>query len=72
METFTVWHGAPTPIRARGRNVARLLAFAEKYRGWHTFANDPATRNAVNIGERDGWLDVRDDQFRFKYPERTA
>jgi hypothetical protein len=43
MTKLTIWHGTEKPIVAIGKNQRNLLAFAEKYRGWHTFAQDRAT-----------------------------
>jgi hypothetical protein len=68
MATLTIYHGAAKPIRAVGRNQCRLLAFAEKYPGWHTLATDRATVRAVTALQKRGCLEVIGDQFRFCYP----
>lgn len=69
MPVLKIWHGKETPIRAVGVHQVRLLAFAEKYRGWHTFSNDRTTRRAVQALQGRGCLEVVGDQFRFKYPD---
>lgn len=68
MTTLTIYHGASKPIKAVGAHQCKLLAFSEKYRGWHTFAQDRATKRAVNALESKGCLIVAGDQFQFVYP----
>lgn len=68
MTTLTIYYGRATPIRAVGRHQCRLLGFAEKYRGWHSFAQDKPTIKAVHALQRKGCLEVIGDQFRFVYP----
>ena len=68
MSTFTIYYGAAKPMVARGVNQCRLLQFAEKFRGWHTFRNDVATKRAVMALHAKGYLQVSGDQFRFTYP----
>lgn len=69
MASLTIYYGAAKPIRATGAHCVRLLSFAEKFRGWHTFKQDRATRNAVNSLQRIGCIEVSGDQFRFVYPK---
>ncbi len=69
MPSLTIYFGsARGPIRATGKNCVRLLSFAERNRGWHTFKNDRATRNAIASLVRRECLEVSGDQFRFVYP----
>ena len=63
-----IYYGAVKPIKAIGRNQCRLLSFAEKYRCWHSFKNDKATKRAIESLKRKDCLEVIGDQFRFKYP----
>ena len=65
---FTYYYGAEKPIVAIGKNQCRLLSFAEKYRGWHTFKQDRATVRAINALQAKGCLEIIGDQFRFRYP----
>ena len=65
---YTIYHGSPKPIVAIGKNQVHALMFAEKYRGWHTFAKDSATRRAVLRLAAKGCLEILGDQFRFVYP----
>jgi hypothetical protein len=65
---LTIWYGSQTPMVAIGKNQVQLLGFAEKYKGWHTFKQDKATRNAINTLKNKGYLEVIDDQFRLVYP----
>lgn len=48
-----------------GENQCNLLDFAFKYPGWHTFAKDRATRNAVAGLVRRGLIEVQGRQFKF-------
>ena len=68
MTTFTIFYGKAQPIKAVGRHQCRLLAFAEKYRGWHSYASDRDTKRAVSALLKKDCLEVIGDQFRFKYP----
>jgi len=63
-----IFYGKPAPIRAVGVNQCRLLAFAEKYRGWHTLGNDKAAKRAALALSAKGCLEIAGDQFRFTYP----
>jgi hypothetical protein len=63
---FSVYTGRPSgPFVAIGKNQCRLLGFAEKYRGWHTYAKDRATLRAVQGLVKRGSLIVEGNQFRF-------
>jgi hypothetical protein len=68
MTTLTIYYGAAQPIKATGKHQVKALAFAEKYRGWHTFASDKTTQQAIRALESKGCLEAIGDQFRFKYP----
>jgi hypothetical protein len=70
MATFTIYHGKEKPIRAIGKNQVKTLDFAFKYQGWHSFANDRATKRAVVALVKKGCLEVNQyDQFRFVFPK---
>ena len=70
MKTLTIYHGAAKPMKAIGKHQCTLLAFAEKYRGWHSFADDKATKNAVAALSAKGYIELNEfDQFRFTYPK---
>lgn len=69
MTTFTIYYGAVKPIRATGKHCVRLLQFAEKFRGWHTFASDRTTRRAIASLQRIGCIEIMGDQFQFVYPK---
>lgn len=71
MNSLAIYHGAPTPLRLRGKNVCRLVSFAERYPGWHTAASGRATRNALASAVRSGCIEQDGDQFRFVYPKGT-
>lgn len=68
MASLTIYYGAEKPIKAAGVHQVKTLGFAEKYRGWHTFAKDKPTQRAIYSLEAKGCLEVIGDQFRFKYP----
>lgn len=69
MATLTIYCGLPKPIKATGKNQVRLLEFAHKYRTWHTYSQDKATKKAIKALESKGYLEVIDDQFHFTYPK---
>ncbi len=72
MATFTIFYGSSTPMKAVGKNQVRLLQFAEKYRGWHSYKEDRATLKALMALKEKGYLEVNMDtkQFQFKYPDQ--
>lgn len=64
---LTIYHGHEKPMTAVGKNQCNLLAFAEKYRGWHSFNNkDRATKKAIKALSDKGFIEVIADQFKFK------
>jgi hypothetical protein len=69
MNTLKIYHGATKPMVARGKHQCNLLAFAEKYKGWHSFADDRTTKRAVEALKAKGYLEVIGDQFRLTYPQ---
>lgn len=72
MTTLTIYHGATKPIKAIGHNQCHLLAFAEKYRGWHSFATDRATIRAIEGLKAKGCIQTNDHgQFQFVYPREA-
>ena len=68
MNSLTIYHGRANPIIVRGKHVCKLVLFAERYKGWHTFKQDQTTKRAAASAERLGCIEVSADQFRFKYP----
>jgi hypothetical protein len=69
MTTFTIYHGTANPMIARGKYQAAMLAFAEKYRGWHSCGTDRADLRAMRALEKKGYLEINQfGQFRFTYP----
>ena len=68
MTTLTIWYGKPEPMRATGTNQCKMLEFAEKYHGWHTFKRDRAAVCAANALRAKGYLEIAGDQFRINYP----
>lgn len=55
-------------MRVIGKNQCRMLAFAEKYKGWHTIGKDKATKQAAKSLSAKEYIEVSGDQFRFTYP----
>jgi hypothetical protein len=67
MNNLTIYYGKTQPAKARGKHQANLLHFAFKYRGWHSInARDRAAMRAMKGLEAKGFLQVVNDQFRFK------
>lgn len=72
MESLTIWHGAIKPMRAKGVNQCRVLSFAERFKGWHYFADDKPTRRAIAALLKKGHLEQNESgQFRFTYPKES-
>ena len=70
MTTLTIYHGATKPMKAIGKHQCALLAFAEKYRGWHSFADDKATKAAIMALSTKGYIKLNEfGQFHFTYPK---
>lgn len=66
MTTLAIYYGASKPRRAVGAHQCRLLAFAEKYRGWHTHAADRTTARAIAGLIRRGAIEASaNNQFRW-------
>lgn len=69
MNSLTIYYGASKPIKAIGKNQAKLLDFAYRYQSWHTYATDKNTLRAVKALQSKGCLVVNEyQQFRFTYP----
>jgi hypothetical protein len=69
MTTFTIYHGASKPIKAVGKHQVKLLDFAYRYKGWHTYGTDSVTMRAIKALHAKGCLDLNEfGQFRFTYP----
>ena len=70
MPTMTIYHGKLQPMRVTGKNQCRMLAFAEQYRGWHTYATDKPTKRALDALVKKGYITTNEfGQFRFTYPK---
>jgi hypothetical protein len=65
-----IYYGGYGVMFAVGVHQCRLISFAFQYQGWHTFKKDRATLRAVNALEKKGCLEVKGDQFRFRYPSK--
>lgn len=49
-----------------GKNEKRAVEFSKKYKGWHTFSNDRATKNAMKSLERKRLIEVNSfGQFKY-------
>lgn len=68
MASFTIYYGADKPLTAVGENQTRLLRFAERYPGWHSFSKDRATVRAVQGLEKRGSLRVDWAMGMFRLP----
>ena len=68
MTTLKIYHGAAAPLTAGGKHQVRLLGFAERYPGWHSYANDRATLRAIAGLERRGSIIVSRDTRQFAIP----
>lgn len=66
MSTLQIFDGSGRTLKAVGKHQCNLLEFAEKYRGWHTYARSRTTQRAIDGLERRGCIEVKGDQFRFK------
>lgn len=66
---FSIYYGKARPIVAVGRHQCRLLQFAERFPGWHSYASDRATMRAVRGLQKRGCFEVSGDQFRLVYPK---
>lgn len=65
MNTLRLYDGSGRTLRAVGVHQCHLVAFAAKYRGWHTAAKDRVTRRALAGAARRGLVRVVGDQFKF-------
>lgn len=69
MATLTIFCGLPKPIKAVGKNQVKLLDFAYKYNGWHSYSLDKPTIRAVSALHKKGYLALNEfNQFKFTYP----
>jgi hypothetical protein len=69
MSSLTIFYGSSKTMKAVGKHQVKMLAFAEKYRGWHTFSNDRDTKRAAKALHEKGYIEIIGDQFRFTYPD---
>ena len=64
---LTIHYGGVTPAVAVGRHQCRLLEFAFKHQGWHSYAKDRDTLRAVEGLAKRGSIQLNlFGQFRFK------
>lgn len=69
MNSLTIYYGTTKPIKAIGKHQVKLLDFAYRYKGWHTFATDSNTMRAIQALNAKGCLELNQfGQFRFTYP----
>jgi hypothetical protein len=70
MNSLTIYHGSEKPIKAVGKNQAKMLDFAYRYQGWHSYSKDRPTLQALNGLLKKGFIEVNQfEQFRFTYPK---
>lgn len=62
---FNIFHGSSKPLTAVGKHQVNMLQFAEKYRGWHSYASDKTTLKALNGLLKRGSI-VINDNHQFK------
>ncbi len=63
---LVIHHGRATPMVAIGANQCKLLDFAFRYPGWHSYMRrDRATLRALSRLEEKGYVQVMSGQFRF-------
>ena len=67
---LSIYHGTNKPMIAIGKHQVATLSFAEKYHGWHSFAQDRNTKRAVYRLAEKGYLEISNvsNQFRITYP----
>jgi hypothetical protein len=65
---LTIYHGTSKPLIAVGKYQVNMLQFAEKYQGWHSYANDKTTLRALNGLLKRGSIVINNhNQFRINY-----
>jgi hypothetical protein len=68
--SLTIYHGLTKPIKVTGKHQTKLLDFAYKYKGWHSYANDSITRRTVSSLVKKGYIEINEfNQFRFTFPK---
>jgi len=71
MNSLTIYYGTEKPIKVIGKNQAKMLEFAYKYKGWHSYSSDKPTLQALKGLLAKGYIEVNQfDQFRFTYPKQ--
>lgn len=71
MNSMTIYYGSSKPIKVIGKNKVKMLDFAYKYKGWHSYASDKPTIQALNGLLAKGYIEVNQfNQFRFTYPKQ--
>ena len=70
MNSLTIYHGSSKPIKVVGKNQVKMLDFAYKYKGWHSYSSDKPTLKALNGLLAKGYIEINQfEQFRFTYPK---
>jgi hypothetical protein len=70
MSVFTIYYGANTPMRAVGNRQCRLLAFAERNRGWHSVPDHISDKTALARLKAKGYIEMSaSGLWRFQYPK---
>jgi hypothetical protein len=65
---LAIYHGTSKPLIAVGKYQVNMLQFAEKYQGWHSYANDKTTLRALNGLLKRGSIVINNhNQFRINY-----
>lgn len=66
MHALTIYAGQSRPLKARGKNQCRLLDFAFRFPGWHSYKPDRSTLQALAGLERKGILEVSRETLQFR------
>jgi hypothetical protein len=59
---FNIFYGNSKPLTAVGKYQVNMLQFAEKYRGWHSYASDKTTLRALNGLIKRGSIVINNNQ----------
>jgi hypothetical protein len=59
---FNIFYGNSKPLTAVRKYQVNMLQFAEKYRGWHSYASDKTTLRALNGLIKRGSIVINNNQ----------
>jgi len=59
---FNIFYGNSKTLTAVGKYQVNMLQFAEKYRGWHSYASDKTTLRALNGLIKRGSIVINNNQ----------